>query len=103
MFRSNDRWYFNDQWRVTPNLTLNLGVPWEYDRPFYDNYNRLSNFDPSSGQLIIAGQNFVSRIANVRSDWFRWNNYGPFHCSFSWSRCIRTHCGACSAQRMWEF
>ena len=81
MFRSNARWYFNDQWRVTPNLTINLGIRWEYDGPFSEKYNRLSNFDPSTGQLIVAGRNGVSSSANVQSDW---NNFAP-RFGFSWA------------------
>jgi hypothetical protein len=74
LFRNNTKAFFNDQWRVLPNLTLNLGLRWEFDGPFYEKYNRLSNFDPSTGQLIVAGVNGVSRTANVRPDW---NNFAP--------------------------
>jgi hypothetical protein len=74
MFRNNVRWWFNDEWRVTPNLTLNLGMRWEYDGPFTEKYNRLANFDPATGQLVIAGRNFVSKYGNVRPDL---DNYAP--------------------------
>jgi hypothetical protein len=74
MFRNNLRWWFNDEWRATPNLTLNLGVRWEYDGPFYEKFDRLSNFDPATGQLVIAGRNFVTRSARVLPDL---DNYAP--------------------------
>jgi len=74
LFRSNVRWWLNDEWRVTPNLTLNLGVRYEFDGPFSEKYNKLSNFDPSTGQLVLAGQNGVSHSAGVKSDL---NNFAP--------------------------
>jgi outer membrane receptor protein involved in Fe transport len=40
--------YFQDDWRVTPGLTVNLGVRYEYFAPFTDARNQLLNLDYST-------------------------------------------------------
>jgi len=53
--------YFQDDWRVTNTLTLNLGLRWEYHTPLVEVKDRQSNFEPFSGRLLLAGQNGASR------------------------------------------
>ena len=37
--------YVNDDWRLSPSLTLNLGVRWEYESPLTEKLGRLVNLD----------------------------------------------------------
>jgi carboxypeptidase family protein/TonB-dependent receptor-like protein len=46
--------YAQDDWHVTPKLTLNLGVRWEYGSPYSEVNNHLSNFDPTATSTSTA-------------------------------------------------
>ena len=65
--------YAQDDWHVRPNLTLNLGLRWDLLSPYYETHNRLANYDPTTGQLIIADQNGVSR-STLKTNY---DNFGP--------------------------
>jgi hypothetical protein len=41
--------FVNDDWRVSPALTLNWGIRWEYGSPIVEKYNRLVNLDIAPG------------------------------------------------------
>jgi hypothetical protein len=47
--------YFNDDWKATSNLTVNAGLRYEFFQPGYEKDNHLSGFDPSTGQIVVAG------------------------------------------------
>src|ERR1700722_18033495 len=53
--------YFQDDWRVTNRLTLNMGIRWELFTPIYDVGNRMTNFNEITGQIELAGQDGNSR------------------------------------------
>ncbi len=64
--------YFQDDFRVTPQLTLNMGVRWDlFTRPV-EKYNRQSNFNTGNGLIETASDD--DRGPNV-DNYMR--NWGP--------------------------
>ncbi|MGH9760439.1 MAG: TonB-dependent receptor domain-containing protein, partial [Blastocatellia bacterium] len=57
--------YFMDDFRVSPKLTLNLGLRYDIFTPEVEEHNRLANFDFATGQFVEAGMPGVSRSGNV--------------------------------------
>jgi hypothetical protein len=53
--------FVQDDWRISPKLTLNFGVRWQLFTPIYEVHDRMTNFGMYSGQIMLAGQNGNSR------------------------------------------
>jgi hypothetical protein len=63
--------FFQDDFKMRTNLTLNLGVRWEYTSPLVEVHDRQSNFDIVTGEQLFAGQDGNSRAL-----------YDPYHKGF---------------------
>src|SRR5207244_2087274 len=51
--------FVQDAWKVTPKLTINLGIRYELETPYHERYNRVAwGFTPSAPFPIqVPGQN----------------------------------------------
>ena len=48
--------FAQDDFKLTPDLTLNLGLRWAYTQPVVEKDNRQSNFDLRTGAQILPGR-----------------------------------------------
>jgi len=46
--------FFNDDWRLRPELTINAGIRWDYGAPMTELYGRLVNLDIAQGFSAVA-------------------------------------------------
>jgi Carboxypeptidase regulatory-like domain/TonB dependent receptor-like, beta-barrel/TonB-dependent Receptor Plug Domain len=66
--------YVQDDIKISPRLTLNLGLRYEFATPYYEDKNRLSNYDPATNSIILAKDGSLYDRALVDPDY---NNFAP--------------------------
>lgn len=72
--------FANDQWRVRPNLTLTLGLRYEYNSPAVDAQNHANLYDESTQALVPVGTDGMPRGGYLPDR----NNFGP-RVGLAWS------------------
>ena len=45
--------FVQDDFRISPNLTLNFGLRYDYNSPGTDEFDTRANFDPRTGSLVV--------------------------------------------------
>ncbi|MGP8245077.1 MAG: carboxypeptidase regulatory-like domain-containing protein [Bryobacteraceae bacterium] len=64
--------YFQDDYRISSKLTLNVGMRWEFASPLYERDNNYSNFDPTTDTMVKATGGSLYDRALVHPDYGDW-------------------------------
>ena len=72
--------FIQDDWKVSPTLTVNLGMRWEYDQPILEVNNKQANINVATKKVVLAGQNGNSRALFNGV----WTNFMP-RVGFAWN------------------
>jgi hypothetical protein len=76
--------YVQDNWRIRDDLTLNLGLRWQYNKPWSEVYDRQANFGSFTGTEYFAGQGSCPYSnCNALYNNF-WNDWEP-RIGFAWT------------------
>jgi hypothetical protein len=68
--------YFQDDWKVTARLTLNLGLRYEFSAVPYEEQNHLAWFNPASGGGLFVANKFI--VQNYGGSLYTYNGQrGP--------------------------
>ena len=54
MRQNEDALYFQDNFRATQRLTLNMGVRWQFSPFAYDKYNIMTSWNPKTQSVVLA-------------------------------------------------
>jgi type 1 fimbria pilin len=52
LYGQQHAFYFQDDWKVSPKLTLNIGVRYDYAQPLKDKQDRVASWDPANGEVV---------------------------------------------------
>jgi hypothetical protein len=68
--------FVQDKWQVSPKLTVDLGLRWEYYTPLVGiaDQGGLSNYDPTNNTVQITGYGSIPDALGVESTW---TNFAP--------------------------
>lgn len=66
--------FIQDDWKATENLSLNLGLRYDFITPSMEAQNRQANFDPATGRLVNAKDGSLADRGLVDPDK---NNFAP--------------------------
>ncbi|MPY89653.1 MAG: hypothetical protein GEU99_17245 [Luteitalea sp.] len=54
--------YIQDDFKISPIMTLNVGLRYQYQSPWVEVFDRMFTFDPASGSMVTAGDTLPSDL-----------------------------------------